>query len=247
MGTEKRQRQKAGRQARIEAAQVAQKKADGRRRITTMVAIVGVVVVIGVVIALLGRGKDKDKTETATSDSTVTTPVETPDSAAGKDCVAFSDTLPSGAPEVPITPGPPPSELVIEDLVEGSGDPVPEGATVTVDYIGVSCSTGKIFDSSWTRGDPATFPLSEVIPGWTQGIPGMKPGGQRLLIIPPDLGYGSTGSPPSIAPNETLYFVVDLVSFEGSAQTAGAGTSAGPDGTVDGDASTATSVGSTGN
>ena len=83
--------------------------------------------------------------------------------------------------------------------------------TLTVNYIGVSCSTGKIFDSSYKSGQPASFPLTGVIPGWQQGIPGMKVGGQRLLGIPPALGYGSQGAPPDIAPDETLWFVVEVV------------------------------------
>lgn len=227
MGTEKRQRQKAGRQARIEAAQVEQKKAENKRRVGTIAGVVGVVVLAGLLFAWLGRDKDDKKVETAGSSTTTT--VATADqqtgqstdqpasveSAAGKPCVAFADTLPEGAPEVPVEVGPPPTELIVKDLKEGSGDAVPDGATVTVSYIGVSCSTGKIFDSSWKRGEPATFPLSGVIDGWTQGIPGMKPGGQRLLVIPPDMGYGKQGSPPDIAPDETLYFVVDLVSVGG--------------------------------
>jgi peptidylprolyl isomerase len=73
-----------------------------------------------------------------------------------------------------------------------------------------SWSTGKVIQSSWTTGSPATFPLAQVIPGWQQGMPGMKEGGRRLLIIPPALGYGAQGAGP-IGPNETLIFVVDLV------------------------------------
>jgi peptidylprolyl isomerase len=102
--------------------------------------------------------------------------------------------------------------LVIKDLKVGPGAVVTASQTLTVDYIGVSCSTGKIFDSSYATGQPASFPLSGVIPGWQQGIPGMKVGGERLLGIPPKLGYGSTGQPPSIAPDETLWFVVHVIS-----------------------------------
>jgi peptidylprolyl isomerase len=83
--------------------------------------------------------------------------------------------------------------------------------TLSVNYIGVSCSTGKIFGSSFQDGQPANFPLSNVIKGWQQGLPGMNIGGQRLLGIPPDLGYGSTGR-PGIAPDEALWFVVDVIS-----------------------------------
>ncbi|MFM9136461.1 MAG: FKBP-type peptidyl-prolyl cis-trans isomerase [bacterium] len=107
----------------------------------------------------------------------------------------------------------PAAALVTLDVVEGSGDPVQPGATVTVDYCGVGLATRAMFDSSWTRGTPATFPLDGVIPGWTQGIPGMKPGGRRLLIIPGDLAYGPNPPPQSgIEPDETLVFVVDLIS-----------------------------------
>jgi peptidylprolyl isomerase len=106
-------------------------------------------------------------------------------------------------------------------LKVGSGAVVPKGATVTVNYIGVACSSGHIFDSSWARNQTATFPLSGVIKGWTDGIPGMKVGGQRLLVIPPDQAYGATGSPPLIAPDETLYFVVDLVSIGSTTTTTG--------------------------
>ena len=72
-------------------------------------------------------------------------------------------------------------------------------------------STGNLVESSWDSGQTATFPLSGVIAGWQQGIPGMKEGGRRLLVIPPDLGYGAGGAGSSIGPNETLIFVVDLV------------------------------------
>jgi peptidylprolyl isomerase len=146
------------------------------------------------------------------------------ESALGKPCVAFDDTLPDGAPEVPIPVGDPPTELTSEDLVVGTGTPVALGDSVTVNYIGVSCSTGKIFDSSYSRGTPATFSLAEgqLIEGWTQGIPGMQPGGRRVLVIPPSLGYGSTGN-SRIAPDETLVFVVDVVSAEpGTTTTTGA-------------------------
>ena len=91
------------------------------------------------------------------------------------------------------------------------------GATVTVDYIGVACSTGKIFDSSYCRGQSATFPLTGVIPGWSNGIPGMKVGGARLLGIPPAEAYGNQGSPPDIAPDETLWFVVKVKNMQAGA------------------------------
>lgn len=119
-------------------------------------------------------------------------------------------------PEITLPGGEPPTELVAVDLVEGDGDVVPEGATVTTDYVGVSwLNDGQEFDSSWDRGEPATFPLSNVIPGWTEGIPGMREGGRRLLIIPPGQAYGEQPPPgAAIAANDTLVFVIDLVSAE---------------------------------
>jgi peptidylprolyl isomerase len=113
-------------------------------------------------------------------------------------------------PAVRIPEGAPPCKLVIQDIRVGSGAAAQQGATVTVQYVGVSWSTGEQFDASWDRGEPATFPLSDVIRGWQEGIPGMKPGGRRRLIIPPDLAYGAQ-PPPGIAPNETLVFVIDLI------------------------------------
>ena len=99
------------------------------------------------------------------------------------------------------------------DVVEGTGDPVAAGATVTVDYCGVGLDSGAIFDSSFARGQPATFPLDGVITGWQDGIPGMKPGGRRVLVIPGDQAYGPNPPPGSgIGPNETLVFVVDMLS-----------------------------------
>jgi peptidylprolyl isomerase len=210
MGTEKRERQKAGRQARVEAAHRAQKQAETRRRALLIVVVGAFVGVVILVFTLLNRD-DGDETADQPTTTSTTAAVE---SAAGKPCVPLAEPLPEGAPDVPITPGPPPTELVTEDLVVGTGDPVPAGATVDMQYIGVACSTGAIFDSSWERGgEPLNISLGQVIPGWTQGVPGMQVGGRRLLVIPPDLGYGATGSPPAIAPGETLYFVVDLVGF----------------------------------
>lgn len=219
MGSEKRERQKAGRAARVEAAQAAQKKAETRRRFAWIVGTVAFVAVVLLVLSLVRGNDDESDTASSTSSSSSTTSTAPVESAAGKPCVALADPLPAGAPDVPVVPGPPPTELQTTDLVEGTGDPVPEGATVTVDYIGVSCSTGKIFDSSYSRGEPATFPLDQVIPGWTTGIPGMKVGGQRLLVIPPDEGYGDSGAGSDIAPGETLWFVVTMNSFQPAGAT----------------------------
>ena len=118
------------------------------------------------------------------------------------------------APIVSILEGAVPvTNLVIADVATGSGAEVAPGATVTVEYCGVGLSSGAVFDSSWARGEPATFPLAGVITGWQDGIPGMQPGTRRVLIIPADQAYGDSPPPASgIAPGESLVFVVDLVS-----------------------------------
>lgn len=104
------------------------------------------------------------------------------------------------------------TELRITDEVEGSGDEVTEGATVTAHYVGVSASSGAQFDASWDRGAPISFPLDGVIQGWSKGLLGMKVGGRRHLVIPGDMAYGQNPPPGAgIAPNETLVFTVDLV------------------------------------
>ena len=106
--------------------------------------------------------------------------------------------------------GTPPTEMVVEDLVVGNGAEVLPTSTLTVQYTLKAWSTGDVVDSSWSRGTPAQFPLSGVIAGWQQGLPGMKVGGRRLLIVPPSLGYGAQQVGP-MKPNETLIFVVDVL------------------------------------
>jgi peptidylprolyl isomerase len=136
---------------------------------------------------------------------------EVPGSAAGRPCVEMTGEAGEGAPEVPVPVGPPPTELVVEELAAGDGAAAAVGDAVTVDYVGVACSTGEVFDSSYTSGEPVTFELTSgsLIEGFVQGLDGMAIGGRRLLVIPPDLAYGSEGSGP-IAADETLVFVVDL-------------------------------------
>jgi len=116
-------------------------------------------------------------------------------------------------PKVTIPDGPPPKKLETRDLEQGTGKAVKTGDEVSMNYVGVAYSTKKEFDNSYDRGQPFEFTLGQgqVIAGWDEGIVGMKVGGRRELIIPPDKGYGAQGSPPSIKPNETLVFVVDLL------------------------------------
>ncbi len=119
-------------------------------------------------------------------------------------------------PTVEVPDGPPPKELRIEDLEEGDGPEAETGDRVSVQYVGVDYETGEEFDASWDRGEPFQFQLGsgQVIPGWDEGVVGMKVGGRRELIIPPDLAYGAQGQPPDIGPNATLIFVIDLVSID---------------------------------
>ena len=112
-------------------------------------------------------------------------------------------------PTISAPQGNPPKELVAKDVIVGTGAEVLPTSTLTVHYVLKTWSDGKLIESSWS-GQPATFPLAQVIPGWQKGMPGMKEGGRRLLVIPPALGYGTAGAGP-IGPNETLIFVVDLL------------------------------------
>jgi len=116
-------------------------------------------------------------------------------------------------PVVQIPDGPPPTELVLEDITVGDGPEAVPGTTCTMQYVGVSWSTGRQFDASWDRGQPFTFGLGQgqVIAGWDRGVAGMKVGGRRRLTIPSELGYGARGAGADIQGGETLVFVVDLV------------------------------------
>jgi peptidylprolyl isomerase len=116
-------------------------------------------------------------------------------------------------PDVDPHDGPPPADLVVEDITLGDGPEAVPGQTVTVHYVGVAHSTGEEFDASYNRGEPLSFRLGvgQVISGWDQGVQGMKVGGRRRLVIPPQLAYGDRGAGGVIAPGETLIFVVDLV------------------------------------
>ena len=155
------------------------------------------IVALCLALAVAGCGSDDDSSTTG-GDVTVEE--------------ASSSTDLSKKPEITVPSGKPPTELVERDIVEGDGEEVINGSKVTVQYVGVGYKTGEEFDASWDRGEPFTFSIGdrEVIEGWDQGLRGMKEGGRRELVIPPDLAYGPSGAPPAIGPNETLIFVVDL-------------------------------------
>ncbi|MDA8069646.1 MAG: FKBP-type peptidyl-prolyl cis-trans isomerase [Actinomycetota bacterium] len=121
----------------------------------------------------------------------------------------------SHEPVIKVPAGPPPKNLVIKNVITGTGATAAVGDTIYVNYVGVLYKNGKLFDASWrdTPGKAISFSLTNgsVIPGWVKGIPGMKVGGRRELIIPPSLAYGKTGSGSLIPPNATLVFEVDLL------------------------------------
>ena len=112
-------------------------------------------------------------------------------------------------PQVGAPSGTPPAQLTTKDIIVGTGAEVLPTSTLTVHYYLMAWSTGKVIESSWI-GQPATFPLAQVVEGWQKGLPGAKVGGRRLLVLPPEMGYGAAGSGP-IGPNETLIFVVDIL------------------------------------
>jgi peptidylprolyl isomerase len=117
-------------------------------------------------------------------------------------------------PEVEVPSDQAPSyQLELEDITVGDGDEAVAGRTVEVHYVGVSWRNGQQFDASWDRGQTFKFGLGkgQVIPGWDQGVAGMKVGGRRRITIPPMLAYGKRGAGNVIGPDETLVFVVDLI------------------------------------
>ena len=128
------------------------------------------------------------------------------DEAGGHDLVD-----PEGRPEVEPPEGSPPDALVVDDLVEGDGAPVVEGALVTLHYVGITWG-GSEFASSWDRGQPLSYEHGQGrwVAGWEAGLEGMRAGGRRRIVVPPELGYGQRGA-PGVPAGETLVFVVDLL------------------------------------
>jgi peptidylprolyl isomerase len=149
-----------------------------------------------------GGSADTSRQESAPAPETGTETEAPPD---------LTDT--SVKPVIDKPSGTPPRRLVKEDIVKGTGPGAKPGDTVIVDYVGVSFSTGEEFDASWDSGQPFPVQLGAggVIEGWEKGLVGIKKGGRRELIIPPEQAYGAQGAPPSIGPNETLVFVIDAL------------------------------------
>lgn len=122
--------------------------------------------------------------------------------------VGMSDTSKT-KPEIEFPEGPAPTQLQVVDLEEGTGEEALASSTVDVHYLGVEYDSGEEFDSSWSRGESINFPLRALIQGWQAGIPGMKVGGRRKLIVPPAQAYGTSGGHPLAG--KTLIFVIDLI------------------------------------
>ncbi|MBI5310264.1 MAG: FKBP-type peptidyl-prolyl cis-trans isomerase [Actinobacteria bacterium] len=168
-------------------------------------------------VALLVAGCGDDKTtdsggeETTTEQSSTEATGSTGEESSSGELPTVSGKL-GEEPKLSIPEGGPPSELVIKDIEKGDGKKVASGDDLTMQYAGYNWSDGVMFDASWKSGNPFDFEIGagQVIKGWDEGIVGMREGGRRLLVIPPDMGYGESGQPPTIPPNETLVFVVDL-------------------------------------
>jgi peptidylprolyl isomerase len=170
-----------------------------------MLRVFAIAALLAGVLAVTGCGNDNEKS--AATPAATQTPAAT------------ATAAPAAEPKKPTVRVPktkPPKKLVVKDLRKGTGPAAKPGDTVTVQYVGVNFKGGKQFDASWDRGQPFSFSLGggQVIKGWDLGVAGMKVGGRRMLMIPPDLGYGPNGSPPVIKPNETLVFVVDLLAVQ---------------------------------
>jgi peptidylprolyl isomerase len=218
VGTEKRERQKAARLEKISEQATAAKRE--RTRGTAIRIAVAAVVVVGILFGVSQlMGDDDGDTETSSGDETSTTLGPT-------DTTTAEYTNPDLAEQVlarePPTPQPPPADtpaaaLESTTLIEGEGDGAVAGDTITVHYAGV-LSDGTEFDASWTRGDPfpVTIGTGEVIPGWDQGLIGVKIGERRHLVIGADNAYGAAGQ-GSIPPNAPLAFDVDVVDIQPAA------------------------------
>ena len=202
-------------------------RAKRRRRNTIIGASTGTAAVVALIVVLavtLSGGGSKKPTASATPPPTTlsatpsTVPISPPPPPTK--CAKITPNPPAkGQPTVPDVTGKAPTKLVTRDLKVGHGKAAKAGSSVSVTYIGISCSTGKVFDASYLHGGKP-FPVSPlghagVIAGWNQGLIGMKAGGVRELIIPPALGYSTTGAGTSIKPNDVLIFLVTAKSVKG--------------------------------
>jgi peptidylprolyl isomerase len=178
------------------------------------------VAALGAAVVIAGCGSGGSSTITVGNENTADNAlIKAGEKASSSPTATTTAKTPTSGPlskEPKVTPlsGPAPAKLETKELIAGTGAEAKAGDTVTVNYVGVLYKGGKEFNASWETKEPFTFVLGkgQVIKGWDQGIPGMKVGGRRELIIPAALAYGATGSPPKIPANAPLVFVVDLLS-----------------------------------
>jgi peptidylprolyl isomerase len=167
--------------------------------------------------AVAGCGSSSD----SSTESSASTEAAGNSAKSGESSEESSESAPKASPDkkktkptVTVPKGVSPKTFATREIEEGTGPEAKAGDKVTVQYVGVGYDSEEEFDSSWSRNEPFSFTLGagEVIKGWDQGVEGMKVGGRRELLIPGNLAYGPEGSPPSIGPNETLIFMIDLLS-----------------------------------
>jgi peptidylprolyl isomerase len=200
-----------------------ERRAKAKKRNTVVGASVGTVVVIGLLVGLgiwIFGGSSHSKAAALKPGATPTPTTSASAPPAPTKCAKINPDPPvKGEPTVPQVKGKAPTKLVVKDIKKGSGPAAKSGDSMIVKYVGLACSTGKVFDASYT--DPAdttthkkelpfTLGQGQVIPGWDQGLVGIKAGGVRELVIPASLAYGATGS-NAIKGNETLIFLVTAV------------------------------------
>jgi peptidylprolyl isomerase len=218
MATSKRERQKAARREKLERMQRhAQRRKNIRRGV--IVAIVAALV-IGIGAALFSGNKSPSTTTTTTAAATATTtttaPATTTTVAVPSSFAAVSDPSAAGvfgkAPTVTVPTGAAPTVMEMSNLITGTGAVARQNDTVEMQYVLATYSTHKVVQSSWTSS-PFTTTLTDasVIPGFFEGVVGMRVGGRRELVIPPSLGYGDKSPGTGIAKNDTLVFVIDLL------------------------------------
>ncbi len=208
MANEKRQRQDSLRAQKLAEAKVIETKQRTRATQKRIAYVAAALVALLAIFALLTRGNGKDAADTSIVPAASSTTLAPTTTVVLKPAAAISSK-----PKVDVPAGPPPKELQKSDLVVGTGAEITAGSNVMVNYVGVAWSTKKEFDTSWGKAPFLVENVGQasVIPGWNEGLLGMKEGGRRRLVIPPVKAYGATGFGSVIGPNETLVFVVDAV------------------------------------
>jgi peptidylprolyl isomerase len=210
MATTKRERQKAARRQKMEQMEREAKRRKNLRR-AVIVAIVAVLVIGSAALLFSGKSTPTTTSTASTTTTTVATTTTTPVKR-----TAVTDPSPAGkfgtAPTVNVPPGAPPTSFEVSDLIAGTGAAVKTGDKLTMQYVLATYSSRKVIQSSWTSQPfSLTLGVTSLIPGWDQGLLGMRVGGRREMIIPPSLGYGTHPPGAGISKNDTLVFVVDLL------------------------------------